>query len=85
MRVVPLGGTRTVPGLRLDVPDPTGKAHEAVSGSIWTIERSRYAKLYGPTEGDRLRLADTDLVLEVTEDAAADHCDAGLGRCCARW
>ncbi|MGH3789016.1 MAG: urease subunit alpha [Pseudonocardiaceae bacterium] len=66
--VVPLGGTRTVPGLRLDVPDPSGVAHTAVSGDTWTIERSHYATLYGPTEGDRVRLADTDLLLEITED-----------------
>jgi len=34
----------------------------------WAIERSRYAALYGPTTGDRVRLADTDLLIEVTED-----------------
>ncbi len=28
----------------------------------------RYAALYGPTVGDRVRLADTDLLIEVTED-----------------
>jgi urease subunit alpha len=32
------------------------------------IARSRYAQLYGPTAGDRVRLADTDLFIEVTED-----------------
>jgi urease subunit alpha len=32
------------------------------------ISRSRYAQLYGPTAGDRIRLADTDLFIEVTED-----------------
>ena len=32
------------------------------------IERSAYAQMYGPTTGDRVRLADTDLVLEVEED-----------------
>ena len=32
------------------------------------ISRSRYAALYGPTVGDRIRLADTDLLIEVTED-----------------
>ncbi|MGH3833568.1 MAG: urease subunit beta, partial [Pseudonocardiaceae bacterium] len=68
VRVVPLGGTRTVPGLRLDAEDPSGKPHGPVSAGPWTVERSRYATLYGPTEGDRVRLADTDLLLEVTED-----------------
>jgi urease subunit alpha len=32
------------------------------------ISRDRYARLYGPTAGDRVRLADTDLFIEVTED-----------------
>jgi urease subunit alpha len=32
------------------------------------ISRARYAALYGPTVGDRVRLADTDLLIEVTED-----------------
>jgi urease subunit alpha len=32
------------------------------------IARDRYAQLYGPTAGDRVRLADTDLFIEVTED-----------------
>src|SRR5579859_7792902 len=32
------------------------------------IERARYAALYGPTTGDRVRLADTDLIIEVEAD-----------------
>ena len=32
------------------------------------ISRARYAHLYGPTVGDRIRLADTNLLIEVTED-----------------
>jgi urease subunit alpha len=32
------------------------------------IDRERYAELLGPTVGDRVRLADTDLFIEVTED-----------------
>jgi urease subunit alpha len=32
------------------------------------LSRARYAALYGPTVGDRVRLADTDLRIEVTED-----------------
>jgi urease subunit alpha len=68
VRVVPLGGTRTVPGLRLDAPDPSAAATGTVGAGRWTVERSRYAKLYGPTEGDRVRLADTNLLVEVTED-----------------
>ena len=33
-----------------------------------TISRREYAAMYGPTTGDRLRLADTDLVIEVERD-----------------
>ena len=32
------------------------------------LSRARYAALFGPTTGDRIRLADTDLIIEVTED-----------------
>ncbi len=32
------------------------------------IARSTYADLYGPTVGDRVRLADTDLIIEVERD-----------------
>jgi urease subunit alpha len=33
-----------------------------------TMNRRAYAETYGPTVGDRLRLADTDLVIEVEKD-----------------
>ena len=32
------------------------------------ISRATYADMYGPTTGDRLRLADTDLIIEVEKD-----------------
>ncbi len=32
------------------------------------LERERYAQLYGPTTGDQLRLADTDLFIEIEQD-----------------
>ncbi|MFC4128783.1 urease subunit alpha [Nocardia rhizosphaerae] len=32
------------------------------------LSRARYAELFGPTTGDRVRLADTDLIIEITED-----------------
>lgn len=34
------------------------------------ITRQAYAEMYGPTVGDRLRLADTDLVIEIEADSA---------------
>ncbi|QSB13306.1 urease subunit alpha [Natronosporangium hydrolyticum] len=37
------------------------------------LERRRYAALFGPTTGDRIRLADTNLFIEVE----ADHCGYG--------
>src|SRR3979490_123374 len=36
-----------------------------------SIPRRTYADLYGPTTGDRVRLADTELVIEVARDFAA--------------
>ncbi|MFO1207656.1 MAG: urease subunit alpha [Amaricoccus sp.] len=33
-----------------------------------TLSRAAYADMYGPTTGDRLRLADTELVIEVERD-----------------
>jgi urease subunit alpha len=32
------------------------------------ISRSAYADMYGPTAGDRVRLADTDLFIRVERD-----------------
>src|ERR1700744_398165 len=32
------------------------------------IKRSVYADMFGPTTGDRVRLADTDLIVEVEKD-----------------
>ncbi|HEX3611771.1 MAG TPA: urease subunit alpha [Sporichthyaceae bacterium] len=33
-----------------------------------SLDRPRYAALYGPTVGDRIRLADSNLLIEITED-----------------
>ncbi|MES2128483.1 MAG: urease subunit alpha [Pseudomonadota bacterium] len=35
-----------------------------------TISRAAYAEMYGPTTGDRIRLADTDLFIEIEHDYA---------------
>ena len=32
------------------------------------INRAEYAAMFGPTTGDKLRLADTDLIIEVEKD-----------------
>lgn len=72
--LVALGGTGVVPGLRLDVADPAG-AHRGRPGPGWTVGREAYADLFGPTEGDLVRLADTDLRIRVE----ADHCRGPRG------
>ncbi len=41
------------------------------------LSRQRYAALYGPTTGDRARLADTDLFVEITEDLCGGPGRAG--------
>ena len=42
-----------------------------------SLSRERYAELFGPTVGDRIRLADTDLLIEVTEDRSGGPGKAG--------
>jgi urease subunit alpha len=46
------------------------------------IKRSTYADIYGPTTGDRVRLGDTDLILEVEKDFTVygDECKFGGGK-----
>jgi urease subunit alpha len=43
------------------------------------LSRRRYALLYGPTVGDRIRLADTDLLIEVEDDRCAGGDEAVFG------
>ena len=42
-----------------------------------SLDRQRYALLYGPTTGDRVRLADTDLLIEVEDDLSRGPEGAG--------
>lgn len=44
-----------------------------------TVDRRRYAALYGPTKGDRIRLADTNLLIEVEQDLSAGGDEAVFG------
>ena len=37
------------------------------------ISRATYAAMYGPTVGDRVRLGDTDLIIEVERDLIAER------------
>src|SRR5262249_24491882 len=43
------------------------------------IPRKQYASLYGPTTGDRVRLADTDLIIEVEDDLTVPGEEAVFG------
>ncbi|MBI4002808.1 MAG: amidohydrolase family protein, partial [Nitrospira defluvii] len=43
------------------------------------IPRRQYADLYGPTAGDRIRLADTDLLVEITRDLTVPGEEAKFG------
>lgn len=47
------------------------------------LSRSRYAALFGPTAGDRIRLADTDLFVEITEDRSGGPAGPATRRCSA--
>jgi urease subunit alpha len=38
---------------------------------VTSLDRRHYAALYGPTVGDRIRLADTNLLIEVEQDRSA--------------
>ncbi|MEU4906906.1 urease subunit alpha, partial [Streptomyces sp. NPDC022067] len=41
------------------------------------LDRAGYADLFGPTTGDRIRLADTDLLIEIEEDRSGGPGRAG--------
>ncbi|KAJ3703679.1 hypothetical protein LUZ61_007384 [Rhynchospora tenuis] len=47
-----------------------------------TVSREKYANMYGPTTGDKIRLGDTDLYAEIENDLAlyGDECVFGGGK-----
>ena len=56
---------------------PLNKVHMS-----YKIDRSTYADIYGPTTGDKVRLGDTSLILQVEKDFAiyGDECKFGGGK-----
>ena len=44
-----------------------------------SINRADYAAMFGPTVGDKIRLADTDLIIEVERDLTAERTNGGNG------
>src|ERR1041385_8390029 len=63
-----LQATKTA--LRTGPVDKTGDElrHEGQNIMSFKIERRAYVDMFGPTTGDRVRLADTDLIIEVEKD-----------------
>ncbi|UOF92855.1 urease subunit alpha [Fodinisporobacter ferrooxydans] len=59
----------------------TGKP-ESAGKEAACISREAYASMYGPTTGDKVRLADTNLWIEVERDATVygDECKFGGGK-----
>jgi urease len=51
-------------------------------GKAYTLTRAQYAEMYGPTTGDLVRLADTDLVVRVERDYTTygEECKFGGGK-----
>jgi urease subunit alpha len=46
----------------------------------YRISRAAYADMYGPTVGDKVRLGDTDLIIEVERDLIAERSSGGSGQ-----
>lgn len=71
---------------KADVEVPQGgrpaKAARTRQPQPATLTREAYVALYGPTVGDRVRLADTDLWIEVEKDFTSygDECKFGGGK-----
>lgn len=54
---------------------------------VLKIPRKQYVELYGPTKGDRIRLGDTDLIIEIEKDLITygDELVFGGGQEYSRW
>jgi urease beta subunit len=80
-------------GMRLNIPAGTAVRFEPgdtkkislVEIVSLKIPRRQYADLYGPTTGDRVRLADTELFIEIEKDLTTPGEEAkfGGGKACA--
>ncbi|MDI3328432.1 MAG: urease subunit alpha [Alicyclobacillaceae bacterium] len=82
--LVEIGGAREVYGHRGLTAGPAGASPEPASSRDGGLEmvREAYAAMFGPTAGDRVRLADTDLIIEVERDFTVygDECKFGGGK-----
>src|SRR5579864_3374577 len=57
-----------MPACAASSASPAGSTARWIRTMAATLSRGAYAAMFGPTTGDRLRLADTELVIEVEED-----------------
>lgn len=73
MRRVEEGGFGNAPSTADQKPTP---------GTAYVMDRSAYADMYGPTEGDRIVLGDTSLTVRVEKDYTSfgDECKFGGGK-----
>jgi len=81
---LPAGATARIdPGAAVELevvwPDLAEPSAVAASSAAGPVDRATYASLYGPTAGDRVRLGDTDLVLEVEADDTAPGSEPLVG------
>ena len=89
VNLVAIGGRREVVGLNglvngaLDDADHAGGGPREGRGvcARWPVRLSRrtYADHYGPTTGDRIRLADTDLLIRIERDYAVPGDESKFG------
>ena len=71
--LVPYGGTNTIVGFNAKTMGPVtlespDAAYARRGNEAARMTRSAYAGMYGPTVGDKVRLADTELFIEVEKD-----------------
>ncbi|MHB1628763.1 MAG: urease subunit alpha [Bacilli bacterium] len=79
--LVQLAGTVTVYGHRAGCNGQV-TPHPSTASIPLALSREAYAGMYGPTTGDCVRLADTDLFIEVERDCTVygDECKFGGGK-----
>src|SRR5215470_14382809 len=70
VRLTPYLGDREAHGFQGKVSGKLGRAPKAGTANEGPtrISRSAYVHMFGPTVGDKVRLADTDLMIEVEAD-----------------
>ena len=68
--LVPFRGTRTILGFNGNTMGQVNSLKQAgfISNRKQKITRASYAGMFGPTLGDKVRLADTELFIEVEKD-----------------